>query len=234
MPPETMTSRDWRYERKFVLGPADAAALPALLRSHPAAFSECHPPRRVNSVYFDSPYLDAYRANVDGDGRRRKIRIRWYGDTFGEVRQPVLEYKERQGQVGTKRSLRLAPLVLAPGLAGRDLAGAATGPQAPPAVRRDFACLAPSLLNHYRRRYFLSADGRFRLTVDRDLVFHRVTTGANSFRCRRRDDRHTVLELKYALDDDDRAAAIANLLPGRLARHSKYVKGIRLLRAGAL
>ena len=40
------------------------------------------PDRIVNNVYFDTPDLAAFEANLWGAPERRKCRLRWYGETF--------------------------------------------------------------------------------------------------------------------------------------------------------
>lgn len=88
--------------------------------------------------------------------------------------------------------------------------------------------LEPSLVNCYRRSYFLSADRRFRLTLDTDLRFFPVRDRADGRGAAALAERQVILELKFDVADADLAAAITNALPFRLTRYSKYVRGMEL------
>ncbi|MCW5556507.1 MAG: VTC domain-containing protein [Verrucomicrobiae bacterium] len=54
-------------------------------------------------------------------------------------------------------------------------------PALPEAVRMELAHMEPALINRYRRKYFLSADGHYRITVDTGLEFYRVHRHDNRF-----------------------------------------------------
>ena len=105
-------SPDFRYERKFLVTDLSLQQLELLIRFNPALFSVMYPPRSVNSIYFDHPDLRFYQENVAGLMNRTKVRIRWYGDTFGPIQRPVLEKKIKRGLLGYKESYPLAPFTL--------------------------------------------------------------------------------------------------------------------------
>src|SRR5262245_3052388 len=186
-----------RYERKLVshaLGPRE---VDALIRLHPALFREIYRERPVNNIYLDTPLLDSYHANASGLPDRLKCRIRWYGKLFGPVEQPVLEIKRKQGFVGQKTGHPLPPFTLDGGFVADGLFdGAALSER----LRLYLATLRPTLLNRYRRRYYLSADGRFRLTLDWDLEFQRIAAHSNPFAERARRLQRAILEVKYERD----------------------------------
>ena len=52
-------------------------------------------------IYFDNEELDFLFENIEGHSNRRKIRIRWYGECFGNI-NANLEYKIKNGNVGYK------------------------------------------------------------------------------------------------------------------------------------
>ncbi len=219
------TGAGLRYERKLVsytLGPREVEAL---IRLHPALFREIHRERSVNNIYFDTPFLDGYHDNVSGVPDRLKCRIRWYGKLFGPVERPVLELKRKRGFVGHKLGQPLPPFTLDEGFVAKGLFdGAALSER----LQLYLATLRPTLLNRYRRRYYLSADGRFRLTLDWELEFHRIAAHSNAFaECVRRPQR-VILEVKYERDTKG-AAEITGRFPFRLSRSSKYVVGIDAL-----
>ncbi|MDP6539724.1 MAG: polyphosphate polymerase domain-containing protein [Planctomycetota bacterium] len=227
--PKSPATEVYRYERKYHALGLDLSAVEALLRVHPAAFRRAYPPRWINNLYFDSPTLADYCAHVNGMANRRKVRVRWYGaldpDGAGRLPRPVLELKTRRGTVGTKPSFPLRPTTVEELLARGGALGAAVDSDVPLDVRELLARSVPALFNRYHRRYLLSADERFRLTIDTDLEF----TAARPLGPRRHHRARglIVLELKYAAADDPDAGLVASRFPFRLDKLSKYVHGIQ-------
>jgi hypothetical protein len=213
----------YRYERKFVttiLGPRE---VDTLVRLHPSFFREIHHERFVNNIYFDTPSLANYEANVAGLAERLKCRVRWYGELLGGVAKPVLELKRKYALLGTKESHLLQPfdvdekLVVNKIFEGADLSET---------LKLYLGTLQPTLMNRYRRRYYLSADGDYRMTVDWDLEFRRIGPFANSFREKSLPDRRVVVELKFDRGKEALADRITSHMRVRLSKMSKYVTGL--------
>jgi hypothetical protein len=221
-----------RYERKFV---ADGFRLPTLLamvRRHPAGFREAYPARVVNNVYLDTPSLSAYHAHVNGAANRCKTRIRWYGDFTGGVRNATLERKLKRGLISGKEADILPAFPVNGDPARRCVESAIEKASLPGALRLALLHLEPSLLNRYHRYYFVSGDGRYRLTVDSGLEFagpHSPTGLADTAFV---SIQMLVLELKFALEQAEGAEMISGVFPFRLARCSKYVLGIERVGPG--
>ncbi len=216
----------FRFERKYHVCDVPTDEVEHWVRRCPALFSEVYAPRHVNNIYLDSPGLAAYFQNVAGLADRTKLRIRWYGTLLGSIKKPVLEFKIKRGMVGTKESYPLRPFALGTGFGFDDLRAILDGSDLPPAVRFDLGELEPALINRYHRKYFLSADGSYRITVDSGLTFYRVHRHNNQFLSRSTLPDSTVMELKYSgaiADLDDR---IMNFFPFRITRMSKYVSGL--------
>lgn len=219
-----------RYERKFVIHNGRLPEVLELVRRHPALFREVYPPRAVNNIYLDTPTLQDYRAHVNGTAERLKTRIRWYGPLQGEAATPALEQKLKHGLVGCKLMHPLPPLHVNGGIVRSALETVLDRAALPDLLRSQLRHREPSLVNRYQRRYFLSADRRFRLTVDSDLEFHAPADDAGRHLCRPGSrDHDIVLELKFAPANAPFADAVANALPCRLTRCSKYVLGIERL-----
>jgi len=89
--------------------------------------------------------------------------------------------------------------------------------------------LQPSLLNHYQRCYFQSADGRFRLTVDSGLQFAAARQAQGMGVTFFSPAAPVAVELKYGPAEAEYAAPVTNALPFRLAPCSKYVPGVASL-----
>jgi hypothetical protein len=218
-----------RYERKFLVEGLDPALPEHSVRLHPAGFSEIFRLRFVNNCYFDSPTLQLYRDAVEGATRRLKVRIRWYGDLFGEIERPVLELKGKHGLVGTKRSFPLPPTTLDRTSPLPPLHAWLAGADVPREVALAIGGLRPTLINRYSRRYFLSADRVFRMTIDRRCEYFSVHPPRGAVHAELGDDLMTILELKYGEAADDAAPAVANRLPFRMTKSSKYVTGLTRL-----
>jgi hypothetical protein len=222
---------EFRYERKFQIDGLSAAEVAAAVHWNPALFFEEFAPRAINNIYLDSPDLYHYRANVDGHGKRIKIRIRWYGPGTGPVERPVLEIKRRHGLRGTKESAPLRPFAVDQHLSAQDVRTILLSSNVPDTMRRELDHVEPTLINHYWRRYFRSADRQVRVTLDWDLGFCRIRRHRNSFADRVSTSQLVVMEIKYADCASSCVIDLARSFPFRLTRMSKYVFGMHLLHA---
>jgi hypothetical protein len=62
-----------RYERKYFTLDYSAEDLEQFVLANPAVFRSQYYPRRVCSIYFDTPNLDYYALNVIGSADRKKF-----------------------------------------------------------------------------------------------------------------------------------------------------------------
>ncbi len=218
-----------RFERKFYISQNDEYLVDINIKLHPALFHTLHHERRVNNIYFDSIDLGHYESHLAGVAARSKIRVRWYGDTFGTVAHPVLEIKMKNGEVGMKKSFHLTSFSVENCIKQSTLQSLVSKSSLSPYWRALLQDLRPVLLNSYVRTYWISADGEVRLTVDRDWTSYSVST--TSFLRSIPPVTHdgVILEMKYLTRDQKRAAAIASNWPWRLTRNSKYVVGMEKL-----
>jgi SPX domain protein involved in polyphosphate accumulation len=205
-----------RYERKYILERAMPEAWLAWLYGLPPAFRTSYPPRQINNIYFDNFDLTSYQENSAGISRRSKYRMRWYGDAYDLLPQPVLEIKTKEALLGEKTYRQL------PDTSWGEL----------PALFRQMpeltnSNLRPVLVNAYRRQYLESADGRFRLTLDSELRFGPYTRKAMRFDFQL--PGICILELKYAAASDDEIDDITQHWPFRMTRFSKYSVGMQLI-----
>jgi len=69
-----------RIERKFTVGPCNREFFEKFLKIR--SFHKPYNDREVSSIYFDTYDFNFLRANIDGIGSRKKIRIRWYNNDF--------------------------------------------------------------------------------------------------------------------------------------------------------
>lgn len=221
---------DYRFERKFVTNRYDHRGLEQLIRIHPAFFKEIYWERQVNNIYFDTPGLRHYFDNVVGKSERKKVRIRWYGETSGIIEKPVLEFKIKSGTLGKKASFDLAPIDLDSDLDFEYFQILFKASNLPEIVVEELKALKPKLLNKYTRRYYRSADHNYRFTVDYHLNYFDFSKVSISLGLGKKDLQNTILELKYDQKHDDQASDITQHLPIRMSKSSKYVNGIDIVR----
>ncbi len=217
-----------RYERKFQVSDMIYPAVEHQVRMHPSAFLPLFYPRYINNIYLDTPIFESFYDNVFGKGSRKKVRIRWYGEVNGLVEKPVVEFKIREGMLGNKLSFPLTPFVVDQYFSIDTLQQVFHDSKLPDWVFDVLVQLKPSLLNRYRRKYFMSFDGKFRLTIDDELQYFGIGINNNNFLEKYRSE-DIIVELKYDKINDDAATFVTNALPFRLTKSSKYVNGIELL-----
>ena len=219
----------WRYERKYVIQNLSLEGVRTVLKLHPALFSEIYHERRVNNIYFDSMNLTNYFDNVDGKSQRLKVRIRWYEELFGFVKEPILEIKIKNGLLGTKNSYQLTSLSVDEDMTIEHIHELFAQAEIPASLKFYLKSLSFSLLNSYQREYFLSANGRFRITIDSGLRFFNLSPMGNIFLQETRNMAIIILEMKYDQDAADLADPISTSFPFRMTKSSKYISGINLL-----
>jgi hypothetical protein len=224
-------SHNYRYERKFTV--PDEFSLQSVeqyIKRNKALFREVFHLRQVNNIYFDTAAYNDYFDNVLGVSDRKKIRIRWYGDTIGHIKKPVLEVKIKKGIVGDKWSYKLEPFVLDNNFDNTTIQSVFKNSKLPLPILESVKMVTPTLLNSYSRRYFMSADNKFRVTLDFKLLYHKIDKRFNNFNFAPVSDENKIVELKYGLLDDDKSSAISTQFPFRLNKNSKYVNGINTIK----
>lgn len=218
-----------RCERKFLISDLSRQEIEEVILLHPALFREIYNERFINNIYFDDLDFLSFYENQNGTTPRKKVRVRWYGNLTGEIKKPVLEVKRKSGIVGKKDSHTF------PDFAFENFF---SRPQNFKQIRttsshKDFISeldfLEPTLINRYYRKYFLSADTNFRITLDSNINFFPVQPFLPVFFKHFPREPYCVLELKYNHFRDDKAPEITKYFPFRLTKSSKYVTGISKL-----
>jgi len=218
-----------RYEIKFVLPETFLHSVYNKILTSQYFFSEIFKERRINNIYLDTPTYDNLYDNLNGFPSRTKHRIRWYGGD-SEVGDPILEYKIKKGQLGYKKyySLpgfkfdinfnydnyleKIGKIILGHNGEYKIMLG-------------DIRVEIPTLYNTFQRRYFLSGNGKFRITADRNITYKGVDrrfSNAYSF-----SQNNIVVELKFDDVNIGGAPGIIQELGFRISRNSKYVIGMR-------
>lgn len=216
----------YRYERKFFVEGIKAQQVIGLVKLHPAMFQEIYPPRAINNLYLDSPWMDDYFDNVGGVSERRKNRVRWYHAFFRVVQDGTLEFKIKRGVVGTKYHHPFPAFTFDDRFSQAYFREIVRGSDLPMEVKNHLSGLQPVLANRYIRWYFATPDRRFRVTVDTGLSFYHLNPFTNRFLNKQVDYENIVVELKYQAKDDPEVDRISAAFPFRVTRSSKFVQGI--------
>ncbi len=229
---KAVANNNHRYERKFLyegITPEDLIETVVLANSF--CFREIFHRRTVNNIYYDDQSMSFYHQNVSGDEKRDKYRLRWYGDAFESISNPILEIKKKHGAVGDKLSFALSgntynlhnqPLAEMQEVIRQDL-----GKNHTQELALKLSNLTPSLYNSYERRYFLSDCEKYRITIDYNMAFYNPHFSAYTMTKAQLPD--VVLELKYKVADDKESRKLTQTLSARLSKNSKYVRGIDLI-----
>lgn len=215
-----------RFERKFINSDLDINKTEQIIKMHPALFSEIHLRRYINNIYFDSPSLENYYENSFGKARRSKARIRWYGDLFQKIKNPVLEIKNKNGLTGYKQSFELPAFEFTQQFDTKQLKTIFEQAKLPCDIYNKLLKSVPTLVNRYSRKYFADFSRNYRLTTDTEINYYNIKAGKNFINYKVTDNKNIVIELKYDFDKDEKAKYITDKLPFRLTKNSKYVNGI--------
>lgn len=224
-----MSERDelgFRFERKYHVTNIPLAEIEHLVRRNPALFRPAFPDRVINNIYLETLSRRSLLENLDGIADRTKARIRWYGAMLARVERPILEFKIKRGMVGAKDSYKLAAFTVERGMSAATVYRAIEQSDLPEHVRNALRGFEPVLLNRYRRKYYISADRDYRITLDTELEFYRFDRQVNLFAQPVRDTESTVVELKYSGSIDQIDERVASYFPFRVTRMSKFVTGM--------
>jgi len=207
-------------------------AAEAVVKQNSAFFIPAFFPRRVNNIYFDTPGLDCYFDNLFGHGNRWKVRLRWYGNKFGEIRSPILEFKIKKGLTGTKKSHSFPSFHFGEKMFDfSELKQLFSRADLPPDVQEKLTGLQPVLLNSYLRSYFTTLNQKFRITVDTEMEYYNLRPTWNHLQHSFKEEAKAVVELKYNQEHDGEAEQISNQFPFRLDKNSKFVSGMSHFRS---
>jgi SPX domain protein involved in polyphosphate accumulation len=217
-----------RYENKFVFDESSYSdVLARILMAH-GNFTEIYSERTVNNIYLDTFDYKNYYDNINGVMSRVKERIRWYGDKTN-AHSPILEYKIKEGYLGSKEYFSMPDLCIDDTFEYNNYLG-----KVEEYIDNDdnnidmlnkINAKIPTLNNSYNRRYFLSADGRYRITIDKDICF--TSIGYTYTHPVQYTSQNIVVELKYEKEDISGASTIIQDLGFRIINNSKYITGIQ-------
>jgi len=224
---EGLRLNDARYEIKFSASGSAYDYHTGWLQCHDLAFYRPFPPRTVNNIYFDTLDLESYCENLMGVSSRTKLRLRWYGE-LAAPSATKLELKVKRNRYGWKHGEAVELKEDAMKRKWSDVCSKIEEQVSDDLRVRFQGSSFPALINRYRRDYFVSADSRVRITLDKDIAFfdQRATSKANL--CFRSNSPEImIMEVKVAYEDADLARRVLNSVNATPSKSSKYVIGIQ-------
>lgn len=211
-----------RHELKFVCEERARPRLLAELRLLPDCLQVAHPPRIVQSIYFDTADRVALHENLAGVSRRQKLRFRWYGASATAV-VGQLEYKRRRADLGDKLVHAFDTPIDIEGSTRGDFTKVIRA-ASPLEWRARLDGREPVVWIRYRRDYLATPDGAVRVTIDRDFAAFELRLGfVLAPRDRVRLPRVLIVEAKAGRGHYDRVRAIVNTLRIPRSKCSKFV-----------
>jgi len=227
---DLLSNNDFRYEKKYVFSSLNENNFFFHLNKHPFLFEHAYDDRFINNIYFDTPSMTSYWDNVDGLSKRLKVRIRWYGNTYGNIKSPVLEFKIRNNALGNKVSFKLNEIYVDSELTIESIHNQFKQLDLPAPVKEFLLSLRMTLMNGYLRKYYISKDRKYRITYDTNLQFFSMDNYKNFFLKNLKPFNRRILEIKYDECMEDEASQVSNYFPFRMTKSSKYVYGIDKLK----
>ncbi len=190
--------------------------------------SDPYPSGIVDSIYYDTFDQRFYRQSLNGDTRKRKFRIRGYGDNrFGQI-----HLKDKDLSVVRKLKDSILPVELKDQFAPYFHELQPAQPQAETfaliqAMSQHYGLLVPVVRVRYRRRRFRLYD--YRLTLDTHVEIMGFSNGLD-VKCNYGVLPHHVLEIKTV--DSRPYLPLLGLTDLPQVSYSKFFMGINLLSTG--
>lgn len=207
----------FRYEKKFILNrTVNHKFIHFLYKNN---FQKLYNDRIINNIYLDDINKQKVTENIDGLSRRKKIRIRWYGDKFLES-EKNLEIKIKEEFLNKKKIIYLGKHILEsqnkiPSFIGK-IKKNLNNCNKKEYLEYRIDSMQPTLLNNYLRSYYTDKNNEFRITVD-DMIKYYSPLTKNVF-----NETSIVIEIKHNSKIIYNSYDFPFL---RLTRYSKYVKG---------
>ena len=221
---EKFSNTEKRIEIKEVFRPSDLATVRKAILLSRFSFSSHYPKRQINSIYYDTFDYRSFRDSIEGESRRTKYRIRWYGNELDQIKA-TLEIKKKKGHLSwkllKKNSFSICPKAktwktfLIPNSASRDSEGLLLNQQ-------------PKSIITYDREYYSSFDGKVRVTIDQNLKsFSQENSAKPNLSFYHPHIAALIFEIKTSLENEPLVRQVLKELPFSPMRFSKYCESLR-------
>ena len=189
-------------------------------------FQEIFKKRHINNIYFDDLNLQCLMANIHGDSNRFKIRLRWYDN---HTDNSFFEIKVKKNIFGYKKIYKIDNTPIYHGISKNHLITSIEKKLPKDFSNRFDRFKFIQLVNSYDRRYYLSSNKKFRITIDKNIqTFDQRKSGALNLIHKFFSQDKMVVEIKCQKLDQTQILDLFNDFPLRASKNSKYVDGQRL------
>lgn len=216
---------EYRFERKWIYNKGDNLNLVNKLIRSDFFFNFTFTKRKVNSIYFDDLNNTSILENLYGLENKKKIRIRWYGDSK-IINNPRLEIKKKKGFITEKKvyylpeikylyfpneySINKIRLIVEKKLFKKKL------------IDKQ---LHPVLSTHYEREYLISNNNLVRATIDNNISSISLKDESKS-NLNKNFFNTTILEMKYPIKLDYYVRDKLKNMTLRLTKNSKFINSV--------
>jgi hypothetical protein len=190
----------FRKEKKFRLSYSDLASIQSILLNK--GMTTLHPPRIINSCYFDNSNLTLLKESEEGVLPRKKVRVRWYDRDNKFTKEIKISSVEGRFKL-SNRILNCDSIDEIQDLNFFD---------------QVYGLLKPKVIVSYQREYFSFQN--LRITFDTRIKYQDL----RKFKMPILTEDECVMEVKVPIDVHD--DYIENLIHHSTSRFSKYSRAL--------
>jgi SPX domain protein involved in polyphosphate accumulation len=186
-----------RYEYKYVFQSKYLNYVKIYLKLNHLNFSKQYNKRHVNSLYYDNFDRDLYNYNLFGISKRKKYRLRWYGDIYG-IHNVFFEIKKKENDLGFKKISKINKFDIN-NHTKLSYISKKINEKINLIDDKEFSLYnKPVVLTRYLREYYINWNKNVRITIDSNLVGYDLTYQKNlTFKTKRSLLNQNVLEIKF-------------------------------------
>lgn len=185
-------------------------------------FKEIYEARQINSIYFETKNFTDLIDTINGEKNRSKLRLRWYGNTFNNISESILENKIKTNNHNYKIKYNLGKIEFKKEIKSsyiknlmKNLKNLNSKSQIKLQIRE------PNLLISYKRRYFMYKNIRITLDTNlksRDFYRNKKISEGDFFR----EKKISIIEMKYKDEFYNDVKKITSFFKNRVQKFSKY------------
>ncbi len=185
-------------------------------------FKEIFNKRNINSIYFETFNFKDLRDTIDGEKYRSKLRMRWYGETFGDKITPILENKIKINNQNFKVKQKLNEVSFFNEISAYKIQNLIKNSNIlEKNIQFQFKIRRPNILISYIRRYFVYND--IRITLDTNLksknFYRSKKINKIQFAAKK---KFSIMEMKYKDEGFEDVKKITSKIKNRVKKFSKY------------
>jgi len=186
-------------------------------------FYNPYPGRRINSIYFEDSSYSSLTDSIEGNSKRTKKRIRWYGKQKS-VTNATLEIKKKNGHISWKLLYKDNYFV---DPKANDWSNFIKTESYSEKLDFHIHNLEPKSIIRYDRDYFTSFDDKVRITIDQNLnSFAQTSRYAPNLEYGKHHSNLFIVEIKVSQENESLLKNVLRELPFSAKRFSKYCESI--------